>query len=581
MRRWLGHLAAVLVVSFATSSILLGSPQGQDSSGSASEPKKKRSLLSVIFDGVPAPGTEKTPRRVAKKPSEAAAGEVAEADAAPAVEKPRPEIEQLKSWLDIQKALPADIMGGPDWVQAVKMGVIAPRYRLPSDPIPHRPLTLDTFLASAASDAVAPFDLDIDIVPDEAPLYKAVFPHSSHSLWLNCSSCHRGIVSERGSGMRQIFSGEYCGRCHGKVSFSPLTSCPRCHVNLVPAPAEVIDADLVKAAQTALGASAEALERGKAVYLDACAVCHGEEGNGRGPLAAGLDPLPRDFTAGKFQFRTTNSSSLPTDYDMFRTITRGIPGTSMPSFSFLSYDDRSALTQYVKTFSPLFATLKPPVPITIPDAPAKTPELMEMGKKFFKEADCHKCHGETGRGDGPSAPTLKDDWDRPVRAFDLTSGRPKSGSTLKDYYRILMTGLKGTPMPDFSEVFEPEQAWAVVYFAYSLGEDRTIAPAVKGEIRFTRAAAVASTPPKDGGSDPLQENQPPAVFAHWFHRIRVRCAVCHPNVFQMKAGANNITMEAIRDGKFCGRCHPSYPDPKALVAWSLTFDVCARCHSGG
>jgi cytochrome c oxidase cbb3-type subunit III len=37
--------------------------------------------------------------------------------------------------------------------------------------------------------------------------------------------------------------------------------------------------------------------RGHLVYARTCILCHGENGNGRGKLAAGLDPKPRDFTA--------------------------------------------------------------------------------------------------------------------------------------------------------------------------------------------------------------------------------------------------------------------------------------------
>jgi c(7)-type cytochrome triheme protein len=560
----------------ATFAILFRSAAAQQPSGSADPPAKKRSILSLIFDGVPKPGDK--PAKPVTTPATCAPGAGTPVSADPiSADRPRPAIESLKTWADVQSALPTDIMGGPDWVKAIRAGVIAPRMRLPSDPVPSHSLTLGTFLASSTRDDVPPFDLDVEIVPDKLPLYKVVFPHSSHTLWLNCSSCHRGIVLERGSGMRRILSGEYCGRCHGKVSFSPLTSCPRCHVNLAPAPPDAVEADLAQASETPFPASADVAERGKAVYLETCAVCHGDKGDGSGPLAAGLDPIPRDFTSGKFKFRSTNSSSLPRDFDLFRTITRGIPGTSMPSFSFLPYGDRAALVQYVKAFSPLFTERKPANPIKMSEPPPRTPELMELGKKLYTEAECHKCHGETGRGDGPSAPTLKDDWGRPLRPFDLTSGRPKSGATLKDYYRIFMTGLKGTPMPDFGDVFEPEQAWAVAYYAYSLGEQRrNVAPAVTGEILFSRKRP-ASPSPED---DQIRESQPPAKFLHWFHRIRIRCAVCHPSVFEMKAGANTITMEAIREGKFCGKCHPSYPDPKALVAWSITFDACSRCHTG-
>ncbi len=65
----------------------------------------------------------------------------------------------------------------------------------------------------------------------------------------------------------------------------------------------------------------------------------------------------------------------------------------------------------------------------------------------------------------------------------------------------------------------------------------------------------------------------PAVFPHWFHRIRFRCKVCHADLgFKFKAGGNKITMAKIIDGKYCGACH------NGEVAWSV--ENCAMCHSG-
>ncbi len=65
----------------------------------------------------------------------------------------------------------------------------------------------------------------------------------------------------------------------------------------------------------------------------------------------------------------------------------------------------------------------------------------------------------------------------------------------------------------------------------------------------------------------------PAVFPHWFHRIRFRCKVCHADLgFKFKAGGNEITMAKIIDGQFCGACH------NGEVAWSV--ENCAMCHSG-
>ncbi len=65
----------------------------------------------------------------------------------------------------------------------------------------------------------------------------------------------------------------------------------------------------------------------------------------------------------------------------------------------------------------------------------------------------------------------------------------------------------------------------------------------------------------------------PVVFPHWYHRIRFRCKVCHADLgFQLKAGGNNITMEKIIDGQFCGACH------NGEIAWSI--ENCGMCHSG-
>ena len=65
----------------------------------------------------------------------------------------------------------------------------------------------------------------------------------------------------------------------------------------------------------------------------------------------------------------------------------------------------------------------------------------------------------------------------------------------------------------------------------------------------------------------------PVIFPHWFHRIRFRCKVCHHELgFEMRAGANDVTMGDIYNGKFCGMCHND------RIAWGL--GECDLCHSG-
>lgn len=69
-----------------------------------------------------------------------------------------------------------------------------------------------------------------------------------------------------------------------------------------------------------------------------------------------------------------------------------------------------------------------------------------------------------------------------------------------------------------------------------------------------------------------QEGQRPVIFPHWFHRIRYQCRVCHSELgFEMQAGANDVTMDEITKGKFCGACH------NGDIAWPV--DNCDLCHS--
>ncbi|OGL45371.1 MAG: hypothetical protein A2W05_11675 [Candidatus Schekmanbacteria bacterium RBG_16_38_10] len=213
--------------------------------------------------------------------------------------------------------------------------------------------------------------------------------------------------------------------------------------------------------------------RGKLVYEKYCIGCHGERSDGNGPASRFLDPRPRDFTDERalFKFRSTPSGSLPTDDDLIRTIRRGVHWSSMPSWELLPEKEIEALVGYIKTLSPKWRYFKPESPIPIPEPPVYlgTPESAERGKKvYFDKAQCTKCHGGSGRGDGPSANELKDDWGYPIRPFDYTRGKLKSGDDVKDIYRTFVTGLNGTPMPNFLENLSEQERWDVISFILEL-----------------------------------------------------------------------------------------------------------------
>src|SRR5215471_21181242 len=93
------------------------------------------------------------------------------------------------------------------------------------------------------------------------------------------------------------------------------------------------------------------IQAGRAVYLQHCAACHGVNGDGSGPASVWLFPRPRNFNAGMFKIKSTPGTALPTDEDLFNTVTRGMPGSSMPSFTYLGEQERRQAVQYVKSLT--------------------------------------------------------------------------------------------------------------------------------------------------------------------------------------------------------------------------------------
>jgi len=92
-------------------------------------------------------------------------------------------------------------------------------------------------------------------------------------------------------------------------------------------------------------------------------------------------------------------------------------------------------------------------------------------------------------------------------------------------------------------------------------------------------AALAAAPAEAEYADVVLNNRSekegvrPVIFSHWFHRIRFRCKVCHDELgFKMRAGANDVRMVDISNGKFCGMCH------NGQIAWGA--ERCDLCHSG-
>lgn len=85
-------------------------------------------------------------------------------------------------------------------------------------------------------------------------------------------------------------------------------------------------------------------ERGKALFRDNCAICHGETGNGQSFVAEFLEPKPTNFHDPEILGNLS-------PFKAFNVVSLGIENTSMPRFQTLSEGDRWNVAFYLFTLS--------------------------------------------------------------------------------------------------------------------------------------------------------------------------------------------------------------------------------------
>ena len=215
-------------------------------------------------------------------------------------------------------------------------------------------------------------------------------------------------------------------------------------------------------------APSETGQAGAAAYAQSCARCHGATGVGDGLDSKRFYPRPRNLALGVYKFRSTASGTPPTDADLFRTITQGLPGTNMPDWQHLSEETRWQLVSYLKSLSPGFEQTKP-VPLAVAADPGAAHVQLKDGRALYEKLGCAACHGRAGRANGTSAAGLVDDWGMPIRPADLTQGwNYRGGSDPRSVMLRVLAGIDGAGMPSYAEAITPQEAWPLAYYVASL-----------------------------------------------------------------------------------------------------------------
>ena len=288
-----------------------------------------------------------------------------------------------------------------------------------------------------------------------------------------------------------------------------------------------------------LPGSPDLIAIGQTTYQKECLACHGGTGDGQGSAAYLLFPRPRDFTTGQFRLIST-WDGVPTDEDLFRTISRGMPGSAMPSWAHLSEERRWGLVHYLKTFSkrPLVikASHEPDKwgsggtgPVSIPSEPPYDQAAQARAGELYSKG-CAPCHGATGRGDG--AQKQVDSKGYPTRPRDLTLGVFKGNPDPQSVYRRIVAGLPGSPMPQ-SGYLQGSDGWHLTHFVRSLSSD---AQRAKVEMKQYRIVATR-VPELPTHADSGVWRDTPAINLHlmplWWRTDR----------------PEEITVRAVHDGK--------------------------------
>jgi len=284
------------------------------------------------------------------------------------------------------------------------------------------------------------------------------------------------------------------------------------------------------------------LERGRQLFATQCAICHGETGDGAGKFAYLMNPRPRNLKSGKFKLATTENQ-VPSDEDLMRTISRGMPGSAMPPWGHLPIADLQALVAFIRQIHAdavraeltaeadrgeiepseidalLADRISPGASIVVPPEPKLDDLRWFNGRRVYLEA-CASCHGPDGHP-LPEAVKFDDEgYPDPPRSF--VNGIFKGGMDGPALYCRILKGMRGTPMPAYEGNYSSDDTWDLIHYVQSLARSGSQDRAQLRQSTITAARIIGSLPA--GPEDTTWDQARPAYVALtplWWNDERV------------------------------------------------------------
>jgi c(7)-type cytochrome triheme protein len=185
-------------------------------------PESRYRVLTFLFEDVPPPGEERAAVPVVRKPRHPAPPTPTPTPVAVAQEGGAGNVlATFRTWDEVERFLPKDSVGNPDWGRALEQKIVAPRPGIAPE--------------ATESDVLA---LDVELTAQSDPAFKVSFSHQQHTGWLACSNCHTALFEMQAGATplaaEDVHAKKYCAACHGKVAFDVATGCLLCHLQNFP-----------------------------------------------------------------------------------------------------------------------------------------------------------------------------------------------------------------------------------------------------------------------------------------------------------------------------------------------------------